>query len=1002
MATLYILYGSATGNAEAIAKDLAEQKRSPDSPFTDVICKPMESFKKLSKEWSKPPTTTTKHALVLISSTTGNGDPPENASRFIRYLKRKQTAEEVPLPFHHCTFSVLGLGDTNYDQFCAVGKLIDRKMAELGGHRATPLACADEATGLEEVVEEWAEHVVSNLERECRVGGSATAPLASDNPVSESEPTNAPSPASAAVMEQPPLHSEYPLFILYGSATGNAEYIAKDLASTYEMLLKNPDAQTFFPSVVCGELDQFKKMYLPIWEQEPPAGTKHGVIVISSTTGNGDAPENCDRFVRFVKRRTNVEAKPLVHVKYAVLGLGDTNYDQFCGNAQVLDRQMTQLGATRIKPLAKADEATGLEAVVEPWISTILSEMTVACRGQGVAVYAAPEQVLPPPAAEEPASPVEEKKTDLPEQMVVIGEETASAVSSTLKHLLGLQPTDATPEVAESQLPSLGASRSSCELFSEDHNPTKDRSGSFDDRATISSASSGAQYYTMRRPFSAKVLAARYLSHTSTEAAQKVVGNVGADGTITDTDRIAAQEVFDTSFPLGHNPQETERNGKRVLEARMSLPEDYSIEYQPGDALGLLVSNEPSNVQFVLDILQRHHGIQPAQKVSIDANAPITVEEAIKDMVDLSCMIRSKRILSGLAQFATNPDDAKWLRFLSSKSREAEKLHQDWVVGQQRSFVDLLRDFPSCQSISLEGILSLLPAIPPRYYSVSSSPLDQTHPELSLTVAFSVVDYLTPSLMVDGQEKGRRRIHGLATSWLEAACAPLLVNNQGAPSPTVRIFPKPTAEFRLPADISTPMVLIGPGTGIAPFMGFLSQRRALIKSQESSTAASAVVEGTWRGGYELEAEDVPVGAQDTKGLLVGADFRTQQPVGEVELYFGCRHADHDWLYQHEMQQLVEDKVVTHLHTAFSRDKEQKEYVQDKMRESNAAERLGRIILEKRGAVYVCGDGNRMGREVQEAIAGILNAQKGKGDSEWGKEYVEHMKREGRFLLDIWS
>jgi methionine synthase reductase len=149
MAILYVLYGSATGNAEGIAKDLANH--TPPAPFSSIVCKPLDDFKKLSSEWVTPPTVGCKHGVILISSTTGNGDVPENAGRFARYIKRKQTVESQP--FQNCAFAVLGLGDTNYDQFCAVGRLLDKRLQELGGTRAKKLACADEATGLEDVVE---------------------------------------------------------------------------------------------------------------------------------------------------------------------------------------------------------------------------------------------------------------------------------------------------------------------------------------------------------------------------------------------------------------------------------------------------------------------------------------------------------------------------------------------------------------------------------------------------------------------------------------------------------------------------------------------------------------------------------------------------------------------------------------------------------------------------------------------------------------------------------
>jgi sulfite reductase alpha subunit-like flavoprotein len=211
-----------------------------------------------------------------------------------------------------------------------------------------------------------------------------------------------------------------------------------------------------------------------------------------------------------------------------------------------------------------------------------------------------------------------------------------------------------------------------------------------------------------------------------------------------------------------------------------------------------------------------------------------------------------------------------------------------------------LQDFTSCQNISLEGLLSILPGIPPRYYSVSSSPLDKRRKELSLTVAYSVVDYLTPSLVVEGEEQGLRRVQGIATGWLETLCSPFLCMSPTPWStslPSVKIFPKPSADFRLPSNLSTPMVLIGPGTGIAPFVGFLAHRRALVSSKDATDAANTVVEGTWRGDYELEAKDLPIGEKDASGLSVGADYRSRQEVGSVDVFFGCRHADHDWLYE---------------------------------------------------------------------------------------------------------
>ena len=305
----------------------------------------------------------------------------------------------------------------------------------------------------------------------------------------------------------------------------------------------------------------------------------------------------------------------------------------------------------------------------------------------------------------------------------------------------------------------------------------------------------------------------------------------------------------------------------------------------------------------------------------------------------------------------------------------------------------------------MAGILSLLPAIPPRYYSISSSPLDATKGSC-LSIAFSVVDYLTKSWGVNGQEAGRRRIHGIATSYLEASCAPFLagvivdINS----APILKIFPKPTVDFRLPPSLCTPIVLVGPGTGIAPFMGFLTHRRALLSARVSHDAADTVVQGTWRGGYELETSDLSLDHKDSEGLRLAIGHKDHQAAGKVEVYFGCRHENHDWLFENEMKKFVSEGIITNLYTAFSRD-EKKQYVQDLMRSEDASQRLVHLITKENGVIYICGDGNSMARDVQNTLAEVFtvsNDGNGNRDTNVGREYIEKLKREGRLLLDIWS
>ncbi|CAB9497042.1 P450 reductase [Seminavis robusta] len=1046
MSTLYILYGSATGNAEYIAKDLAA--KGPPAPFQSVVCEALEKFKKHADSvWSKPPPSgMRKHGLVIVCSTTGNGDAPENASRFARYVKRKTTIEAKA--FQHVCYAVLGLGDTNYDIFCGAAKALDKKLEEAGGERIKRVACADEATGLEEGVEPWTASILEEITKACFSSSSSNnsnkiKEEKSNDPVSTTQQVTTEPPKEEEIVKTPKLakeapkpnptskpktlnknvKSESPLFILYGSATGNAEQIAKDLAATYNMFLSNPDAFTYFPSVVCCDLNGWRKNCLPIWEKAPANGGKHGVLVVTSTTGNADPPENSDRFARWIKRKQTIAAAPLQHSAFSVLGLGDTNYDVFCAIGKAVDKQLEVLGGSRAKPLVCADEATGLEEVVDPWVASILLEISLACQPDSSATSGNDENVPPENTSnstpKESSSEIQEEKkmdssADLKQQSAVVV--SSSTGVRTLCSILNLDCKCPLEEVNTSCLPKIGTSMSSCALLSHlEEEQILQAASADDDRVTVSSASSSAIHYTLQKPFESTICNARYLTTTPTDAAQKAAGILSASASADASLIQQAADVYTELFPLtvsdSVSADNVERNGKRVIELTLTLPDDFTLEYTPGDSLGLIVENPPVAVDFVLGMLKQHQGILPDQRVSIDKGNPMTVREAISREVDLSSPLKSKRILSNLSQHATDCEDRKALQLLASKTPEGEKAFECFVDQQRLSVVDILQEFPSCQCIPLTALLGILPGIPPRYYSVSSSPL-ASQQELSLTVSFSVVDYVTPSLLsVDQAERGLRRKKGIATSHLEVLSSSFLAGGSAGAAPmTVKIFPKPTADFRMPASLATPMVLIGPGTGIAPFMGFLQHRRAMLSNMESKEAASSVVEGTWRGGFEMEEDDLKISKGDASGLSVGADFmRKNQSVGSVDVFFGCRHQDHDWLYRSDMQDLKADGTIASLYTAFSRDTNgssnghKRKYVQDIMlHDTDCSARLRSLILEKKASVFICGDGNAMAKDVQSALTQIIGEGLDGSDEKAAKLYVEKMKKDKRYLVDIWT
>jgi sulfite reductase alpha subunit-like flavoprotein len=230
---------------------------------------------------------------------------------------------------------------------------------------------------------------------------------------------------------------------------------------------------------------------------------------------------------------------------------------------------------------------------------------------------------------------------------------------------------------------------------------------------------------------------------------------------------------------------------------------------------------------------------------------------------------------------------------------------------------------------------------------------------------------------------------------------------------TVRIFPKPTIEFRLPSDMSTPLILIGPGTGIAPFIGFLSHRQAQLASLGSFEAAEMASEGTWRGGYELEREELALSKGDARGLNLAADYlSSNQQVGDIDLFFGCRRSDHDYLYKTELEMFKSCGILTNLFTAFSREEGmEKMYVQTLMQNNVVCgKRVVDMIMNKGASVYICGDGNAMGKDVQETIISLLandlinNGKCNNLDEANSRalSHVDQMKTVGRFVLDIWS
>jgi len=555
--------------------------------------------------------------------------------------------------------------------------------------------------------------------------------------------------------------------------------------------------------------------------------------------------------------------------------------------------------------------------------------------------------------------------------------------------------------------------------------------------------SSSGIIYTHVRPFGSQILKARYLTQqTSSHAAQRASqillqeeqqqqhecnNNNNNNNNNTTTDAAAAKRsnvmnqvygIYDEEFNLTTDPYAS----KRVLELTLSLPDDFSLSYEPGDSLGLLVPNPPSVVHDFLELFslteedddaENNMLIRLVEDEGTKKNV-VSLHYLLTHVLDLSSPLTNKQILKRMLQqlllllllpndsysSSSSEDDNNNDDVLALYTMMNDFTNEDWEEFYQEKYtvVEWMQQFPILyQQISWQDWVSVvLPTQTPRYYSVSSSPLVHTEEEEEeeapqVTIAFSVVDYLTPS----GRRKG-----GVATRYLEAMASSVLVgggSSSSSSSSTIKlpIFPKPTTEFRLPPSLMTPLVLIGPGTGIAPFIGFLQHRRK--QFQLKSKSLTNMLEGTWRGSFEMEEKDAKQQQQQEAASITPP----------IHVYFGCRHEDHDYLYREELQEFVDTGLISQLQVAFSRsissnsnsgetpnNNKQCCYVQDLINEQTI--QLITDEQHKDATVYICGDGNRMAKDVQTKLQELLLSHTTTTTT------LEELKQSQRLVLDIWS
>ncbi|WP_292748579.1 MULTISPECIES: assimilatory sulfite reductase (NADPH) flavoprotein subunit [unclassified Methylophaga] len=349
-------------------------------------------------------------------------------------------------------------------------------------------------------------------------------------------------------------------------------------------------------------------------------------------------------------------------------------------------------------------------------------------------------------------------------------------------------------------------------------------------------------------------------------------------------------------------------SSKEVRHIEISL-EGSGLHYQPGDALGVYPQNDPVLVSMLIDAL------------GFDADTPVELEEQTETLTNALMHHREITVL-------TRPLVEKWAELAQSdelnKLMESKAAVTEWIRG--RDVLDLVQSYPLAD-IDANGFIKLLRKLPPRLYSIASSQA-AVDEEVHITVA-------TVRYNAHNRERG-----GVASTWLA---------DRLAEDATIPVYIDPNKNFKLPADDDAPIIMIGPGTGVAPFRSFMQEREE-------------------RGAR-----------------------------GRNWLFFGDQHFLTDFLYQTEWLAWRKSGLLTHLDVAFSRDQTEKIYVQHRIREKSIE--IWNWLQE--GAyLYVCGDADNMAPDVNEALIDIIS-QQGNKSREDATEYLRQLTRDKRYQRDVY-
>ncbi|KAF2356861.1 FAD-binding type 1 [Trinorchestia longiramus] len=965
--SVIVVYASQQGNAQAIAEDLHEEleehlKNCDVSLRLECISKLGEDPSKLSKS----------DCAVFVAATTGDGDPPDTARKLWRVMNKSKSAgcgnsnsndsnadpkqfdDGIKIQYEEkvSSDSSMKLGDIPPKLTDSSLKIPDYPEKVENSHETVDDSL-DKVDDSPEKVDDSPEKVDDSPEKVDdtpekaddspeRVDDSPEKVNVSLEKVNVSLENVNDSPKT--VNDSPEKGSDFP-----DKENDFSVKVDDSLKKVAKSSLRGFDNGAHFSEPVVLSSDQLNET------DKNKLGIEMLDAVVTQTT---DVPRNevgtkdtssKDDFNKLtnvsrtskmdfeIKERGKKPIDPkieLSHLTYTVLGLGDTNYTNFCNFGKNLDDILHQLGAQRFYSCGWADDGTGLELVIEPWkenfwpaitehvvnlakrkqkrASTITSEIETKISTSGLASEDLVKPQLDKSLALNDMKVATDARVDIEgkERNVVISKLKNLRLSDTdlwkLNHpLLRLE---FTPET-KLTLPKIPTLDTIVLEFPEETSP-HELTSYYQNFALLPSARSGIHKCNVE------------FRHLSLSMINKPV--------------------------------------KKVVEAVLQPASEDEFDYEPGDTIAVLAHNNHHDVELVLERLSAPPDKicrlvkNPSAKKQLPQHLPVcsSLREIFTSCVDICCIPKKALLL----QFLSCCTDSHEIRCLQELvSREGSEFYLKKVLGDRITFIDFLFVFASCK-LEITALLEVLPRLLPRAYSLTSSPLSKTK-QLSFVYSLTVIP------KSDGRFEQRK---GVCTGMFDS------LDDQKSKDPeatfTLSIYFRSISSFRLPKDYSKPIIMIGPGTGIAPFIGFLRHRK-----------------------HQFEENMI----DSTK-------------VGESWLFCGCRFREADELFKEEIQELVASKVLTSFHRCFSREHQLQSVVRDGISDHKYVQDLLRFhsksllssITENDAVVYVCGDAAKMAKDVYSTFSSILTEHF--GDELEGSRYLSQMQKDKRYLQDVWT